>query len=287
MPDSDQGELSHRWPQLLPGGREAIFVVRTGPRESKHRISVVSLDTGEYRTLLTGGTYPQYLRTGHLVYSRLGSLYAVPFDLEHLEVTGRPQRVLEDVYYYYGSGVAAYDVSESGSMVFVPGAPRLIDRQLVWVDRQGNIEPLTESGRPFVGKAALSPDRSHLVVAIAANIEDSDIWIYEMERENWTRMTFQGGKSPLWSPDGKWIVFSSNREGSIQLFRVAADGSGGVEQLTFSFLWDVCKLLLAPMAWCSPSAARYDPRITTSSCCRSKASGRHSPFSRQPTRKAA
>ena len=230
--DSDQGEDRHRWPQLLPGGQAAIFLVREGFRQSTHRISVVSLETGEYRTLLTGGTYGQYLRTGHLLYSRLGSLYAVPFDLDQLELTGRPQRVLEDVYYYRESGFAAYSLSESGSLVYVSGAPQLSDRGLVWLDRKGNVELFASDRKPFVTTLSFSPDPHRLAVEIQSTVEDSDIWIHEAERGSWTRLTFKGGSNPIWSADGRWVIFCSDRTGAYHLFRVAADGSGNLEQLT-------------------------------------------------------
>ena len=130
-PDVDAGERNHRWPQHLPGGRAALFIVRTGYPESQNKIAVVSLDTGEYRTILTGGAYPRYVPRGYLVYCRLGTLYAVPFDLGRLEVTGDPRPVLEDVYFYYSSGSVAFAVSDSGSLVYEPGAPRVTDTELV------------------------------------------------------------------------------------------------------------------------------------------------------------
>jgi len=232
-----------------------------GPREANSRISLLSLETGEYKTLLTGGIYPRYTQTGHILYSRLGSLHAVPFDLKRLEVTGRPQRVLEDVHYHYFSGAIAFDVSESGALVYIPGAEGLTDRELVWVDREGNVDTFSDERRPFRGTPTFSPDGRRVAIEIQSSIEDSDIWIYDVERENWSQMTTGGGTWPLWSPDEEWIFFSSDRSGGFNLFRVAADGAGIVEKLTTGIEWD--------------AASSFSPDVKVLAFSRQTESGEH------------
>ena len=232
-PSPDPGEewLLY-WPQHLPDGRSALISIHTGVRESEREIAVLSLETGEYRTLFTGGTYPRYVATGHLLYSRLGTLYAVAFDPKRLEVTAEPRPVLSDVYYYYGSGFVAFAVSESGDLVYSPGAQRVTDNELVWVDREGNIEPAVKDRKPF-DDVRLSPDGGRLAVTIFSSVDEVDLWIYEIQRENWIRLTDEAYvDDPLWSPDGRWIVFSSEREGALRLFRISSDGAGVPEPLT-------------------------------------------------------
>jgi len=231
VPDSEKGEYSHRWPHLLPGGRAALFAIRTGSRDSRQQIAVVSIDTGEQRILRTGGTLPLYVPTGHLLYTLLGTVYAVEFDLQRLELVGSPQPVLQDVQFPRGSGDVRMALSGEGSLVYAPGAWRPPEAELVWVDRQGNVEPLLDSRQAYEGPM-VSPDGRYLAAAILTSVEDADIWLYELERGTWSRLTLEGGVDPLWSPDGEAIVFTSDRNGPFELFRIPADGSGPAEQLT-------------------------------------------------------
>ncbi len=231
-PEPGRGEDSHRWPQMLPGGRAALFAIQTGSlREEERGVGVLSLDTGRWRVLLQGGMYPRYAASGHLVYARAGSLFAAAFDADRLELTGPPVRVLDDVRMHSKTtGVAYFDVSGAGSLLYVPGYPRPTDRALLWVDRAGRTEPLTHARRPYA-RPALSPDGRRLAVTIQGT--DNDIWICDLGRDTWTRLTFEAdNETPIWSPDGKRVVFSSNRKPPFNLFWVPADGTGAAEQLT-------------------------------------------------------
>ena len=96
-PDNEQGEFGHSWPELLPNGRAVLFAIDTGGGFDNALIAVQSLETGERRILLEGGTAPHYAPTGHVVYAREETLLAVAFDLEELAVTGDPLPVLDNV----------------------------------------------------------------------------------------------------------------------------------------------------------------------------------------------
>ena len=235
-PETEAKERLYRWPQILPGGQAALFsTMTTSQRDEERTVSVLSLKTAEWRVLVKGATYPRYVPTGHLLYARVGSIVAAPFDLKRLELIGPPEPVLDDVRMTAssGSGYAYYDISAEGSLIYVPGYPRPTDRTLVWVDRSGNVEPLTETRRPYM-QPRLSPDGDRLVVGIEGMSTD-DIWLLDIERGMWTRLTFEGNNGlPTWSPDGEWVVFDSNRHGAWNLFRTPADGSGATEQLTES-----------------------------------------------------
>ena len=102
------------------------------------------------------------------------------------------------------------------------------------MDREGNIEPAAKGRRPFAQRPAVSSDGSRLAITIRSSFEDFDIWIYELEREVWTRLTLAGDivGDPLWSPDGKWFVYSSDQTGYSKIYRIRADGAGDPEQLT-------------------------------------------------------
>jgi serine/threonine-protein kinase len=232
--NSERGEATHRFPDLLPGGKTALFTVHglTGDYESA-RIEAVSLETGERRTILEGGAQARYAASGHILYVRGKSLFAVPFDAKRREVTGSAVPVLDGVSGYPAAGFANYAVSATGLLVYAPLDPRALEKDLVWLDRKGSTRLLTEVRRSY-SSPRLSPDGRHL----AAGDKDGTIWIYDLARDAWEQLT-SGGVNfvPVWSPDSKRIVFSSNRNGMINLFVMPIDRSASPEQLTKTSTW--------------------------------------------------
>ncbi len=239
----DKGERSHRWPQVLPGGRAVVFTVSTEGQTSSDdaRIAVLSLETGARRVLVEGGTHARYVptsgqenRAGHLVYWRAGSLFAVPFDLKTLQVTGHAAPILEGVNGVSGFGHADFGFSNTGALAYAPGAPSAgLGRTLAWVDRQGKVEPIPAPPRAY-SSPRLSPDgqRAAFDMATGGSGASSDIWVYEFARGTLTRLTFQGSNiNPIWTPDGKRITFGLTHQGKSSLASVAADGSGSVATL--------------------------------------------------------
>ena len=209
-------------PQVLPGGQSVLFTLGGLVPWDDAQIVVQSLETGERKVLVNGGTDARYVPTGHLVYVRAGTLLAVPFDVARLEVIGGAVPIVEGVFQSSGNstGAAQFSFSDLGSLVYVPGAGAS-QNILVRVDRNGVEEPIRAEPRPFE-QPRLSPDGRLLALAI-----EGDIWAYDLIRETTTRVTFDGGSRPAWTPDGKHIVFTH----SSGLFMVAVDGSSGVEQV--------------------------------------------------------
>ena len=142
--DREKPEKSHRHPQFLPGGKDLLFTITTPDMTSfdEARIAVVSLDTGQRRVVVEGGTNPGFVSTGHLVYVRGGSLIAVPFDLRRLEIAGQPARVVDGVSVLEDGGLAVFSIAESGSIAYVRGsADERRDRVVV---PPGKIEPVVD-----------------------------------------------------------------------------------------------------------------------------------------------
>jgi len=225
---ADQGEGAHRWPDILPGGQAVLFTVAGGAGDlSASRIAVLDLNTGRHRILLDG-SHPRFLPTGHIVFVRPDSLWAVPFDPVRLELSGSPAPLLEDLQVNPG-GLANYAVAEDGSLVYLPRTEGF-ERRLVWVDRKGALEPLGAPARGYE-EPRLSPDGHRLAVTI--NEENRDIWIFELARQTLTRLTFDPliDEAPAWSPDGKWVAFARVRTGNDTLLRKLADSSGMEEEL--------------------------------------------------------
>jgi serine/threonine-protein kinase len=231
-PDRAKGELDHFWPEVLPGARAVLFtIVSTGSIDAA-QIALLNLETNVKKVLVRGGTHAQYVQTGHLVYGAAGGLYAVPFDLESLEVTGSPVKVLEQVA-VTGDGAVNAAVSQDGTLGYVRPAVGGTARTLVWVDRKGHEDSITAPPRPYI-YPRLSPDGTR--VALEVWDQDRDIWIWNLARETLTRLTDQPGRDgfPVWTPDGARLVFGSARDGSTNLFWRSADATGPVERLTTS-----------------------------------------------------
>ena len=183
-------EVSHSWPEILPGGRGLIFTVNTPSADTE--IALYVPETGERRVLIPGGNHAHYAPSGHLVYARAGALFAVPFDVTRLEVTGPSILFAEGLR---GRGTifqTQFSVSGHGWLVYVEG-DSAFERTLVWVDRNGTEAPVAAPlSRYMIPR--LSPD-GRLVAASQNDSERGyDIWLYELTREAGSRLTFRSGR---------------------------------------------------------------------------------------------
>jgi eukaryotic-like serine/threonine-protein kinase len=215
-------------PKVLPGG-EFIMFTRSLPIPWK--IMVQSLKSGERKELFPGDS-AKYLPTGHIVYALDDNLIAIPFNLDRLEVAGAPITKVEGLYF---QPAALWNVSDSGTLVYVPGIAAtagLAKQTLVWVNRNGKEEPIAAAPNDY-RSPRISPDGTKVALAVGGKSYgvSGDIWIWEIVRETMTRLTFDTGDTPLWTPDGKQIVFSSVRESLFSLYRKATDGSGREERI--------------------------------------------------------
>jgi serine/threonine-protein kinase len=232
--NSDEGEISYFAPQILPDGKDLLFTIEFFPG---NQTALLSLETGEQKVILENARQTRYLSTGHLVYeqSRTGNLMAVPFDLAALEVTGDSVPVVQGVRQTRNSYVD-YAISDNGTLVYSPSTSGGgLNRTLVWVDRKGQEEPLAAEPQSYQSPR-ISPDGSRIAITIDES-GGSDVWIYDLEREIPTRLTFDPAADhfPVWTPNGRRIVFDSGRVGEgHNLFWKAADGTGQAERLTTS-----------------------------------------------------
>ncbi len=231
-PDRDREEKTHRFPHVLPGGRGLLFTLATARIASYDEASIALLDlrTGEHRILFDGGTSPSYANTGHIVYGKNGTLEAVPFDLESLEITGPPFQVVEGMVTSDGWGGAHYAISDTGTLIYVPGGPEMFQFPVYWLDRDGNVEIVPLPPRPY-GTVAFSPDGKQLALSVLG--ANASIWIYDIERLTLTRRTSAwDNTNPAWMRSGTHLTFISNRSTAPGIWRAASDGSG-VEQALY------------------------------------------------------
>jgi len=228
-PDQARGELDHFWPEMLPEGRAVLFTIAASTGGlGKAQVAVLDLATGTYKILL-GGSHAQYVPSGHLVYAAEGKLRAVPFDLTRLETRGTPVTVLPRLV-TSSQGAGNFAIAD-GILAYIdaPGAEAKAST-LTWVDRKGREQALGASARPYF-HPRLSPDGKR--VAVAIDDQDHDIWVWDLASQTLSQRTFDPAidQSPVWTTDGKHLVFFSQRDGAQGLFWQSANGNGAAERL--------------------------------------------------------
>jgi Tol biopolymer transport system component len=258
--DPSQQETSHRWPQFLPDGHHFLFFARSqhGAVSSTY---VGSLDRKDKKLLLRNPSNAIYTSPGYLLFVRESTLMAQAFDSKNLSLRGDAAPIGQGVLVNAPYSRAILSASDNGVLAY-GGAGKQEPSRLRWLDRTG--KEISVVGDPGTyANPRLSPDGTKLAVAIAdVSRAATDIWIYDLVNGGKTRLTFSASLnySPIWSPDGRQIVFYSNRKtGFPQLFRKAASGEGSDELLLDSNTTD------RPDDW-SPDGRfiLYEPNPTVS-----------------------
>jgi len=262
-PDASKGEQRHLLPQLLPGGKAFLFTVKGTDDWDTANIVVQPVAGGERRVLVQGAADGRYVSTGHLVYMKSGTLTAAPFDIRSQRVTGPAVPLIENVMQGVNAsnggeetGAGQFAVSESGTLVYVVGGIGLsLHGTMEWVDRKGVGQQLTTiPAGPYLGPR-LSPDGRRIAVSVRhPNNRLTDVWIYDALRGAPTRLTFNGGGQPVWSPDAKRLVY-----GTGGLSAISADGGGQPERVTQSELNQI------PSSWASTNTIAFLQRTAKGS----------------------
>jgi eukaryotic-like serine/threonine-protein kinase len=232
-PDRKRQERTHRWPSPVPGGKAVVFTSDTLVSSEYYddaRIEAVVLSTGERKVLLDGASRAMVVGDS-LVFARGGSLYAVPFDSDRLEVHGDPVVVLIGVATDGATGAAHFDVSRGGTLVYVPGDSINSGTTATWADRTGTESPSGIALGQW-SQLALSWDGKRAALAGSPGTT-SDIWISDLERGTLSRLTFDGiGTDPVWSADGRHVAYGFQQaEGLTKVYWKAPDGSTEAELL--------------------------------------------------------
>ena len=234
-PDPASQEVTHRWPQALPGGKSVLYTASSIQDNYEDASLVVHTLEGDTRKVLyRDGYHGRYVPSGHLVFIHEGTLFAAPFDLDRLELTGQPVPVLADVSANPFNGEAQFAFSRDGTLVYQRGEG--LSTPIQWMDREGKILPL-RAAPGLYNTIRFSPDGRRLALEINER-GDWDVWVFEWERDTLSRLTFDPGadSDPVWTPDGQRIAFSSARadQATGNLYWQRADGTGEAERLTES-----------------------------------------------------
>jgi serine/threonine-protein kinase len=245
--DSDKSGQRHYFPHILPGGKELLLAVASRDVIFEDgRISILSLETGELHDLDVRGSNPQYACSGHLVFARAGKLLAAPFDLERLELTGSVVPVREDVMTY---PVSQFRLSCEGSLAYVPVVGGAMKNTLVWVNQEGEVDPLPSSiGADHYEGPRLSADGRWLAVT-ARGQGNWDVHVCDLRRNTRRRITFNDeiDDCPVWGPNSERLTYSSVRENEAPgLFLVAPDGTDKAAEPLFQ---SELKFAHLPTSW--------------------------------------
>ena len=243
IPDSSKGEVAHFWVDVLPGSKGAIFMIQRGALDEAD-IGIVDFATGEVKVAVRG-TFARYASSGHIVYTRSdGALLVAPFDADAVELTGPSTPILEGLVVQAG-GAAEFTVSRSGHLIYQTGDLRSTE-QIVWVDRLG-VEQVVAIEQRNYDFPRLSPDGSRVALTVGSQGGGGgDIFVYRFEPPTLSRLTFEGlNNYPTWSHDGRWILFTSDREVTRSIYQKAADGSGPAE-LVYAAGFDLWEGLISP-----------------------------------------
>ena len=232
-----KGEVTHRWPQVLPGGRGVLFTsASVGVGMENANIEAMPRKGGIAKTLITGGYFGRYVpingTRGYLVYLHQGVLSAVGLDPVRLEVEGTPVALPEEVAASAMQGGGQFDFSAApsghGTLVYLEGTGAAQTWPVMWLDSSGKMQPLLATPGTYAFPR-FSPD-GHRLALIMSTSSGTDIYVYELGRETMTRLTFGGhAQLPVWTPDGRHIVFRSSSDSGIWWIR--SDGSGEPRQI--------------------------------------------------------
>ncbi|MBZ5639754.1 MAG: protein kinase [Acidobacteriia bacterium] len=225
--DRASGEISHRWPHALPDRRSLLYTIWTGPGADERQIVAQSIATGERRVLLSGGDTPRYAAAGYLLYARRDSLFAVPWRPSQTDLGGEVPVSLPERPRLENEGAADYAVANNGTLVYLPGGAARYAQRLLWIDRAGRTEAL-----PLPERVSISPDGRQAAVQVMEGT--TGLWLYDFSRHTLTPFVTSGGSSqaPVWTPDGRRLVYRGTRNGQRNVYWKAADGTGDEERLT-------------------------------------------------------
>ena len=231
--DTAHLEQSHRWPAFLPDGKHFLYMAANFTRQTGvNAIFLGSIDSEEKRQIVSTDANAAYAEPGYLLYLRDKALMAQPFDSKNYVLSGDHHTLSDQVLYFPHVGRAIFSAFNGEVLVTQTGKVGSLS-QLTWFDRNGKaLGTIGTSGS--YNNVRLSPDGQR----VATDETDSDgwnidVWIHDLARGSTTRLTFDPSldTTPIWSPDGKRILFVSNRNLGFRVYLKNSDGSGSEEEM--------------------------------------------------------
>jgi serine/threonine-protein kinase len=227
------GEVTHRWPQVLPGGKAVLFTASKNLSDYESaKLEVLTFKTGETRVVQQGGYFGRYAASGHLLYVRDGTLFALAMDGSTLKTQGQPIPVLDDVASSSTSAAGQFDLSRNGIFIYSTGKAQPETWLIEDFDAGGSKRDQPQLSKPSAYfTPRFSPDGKRL--AVAMETKGVDLYVYEFQTDVLARLTFSNelAYTPVWTPDGKHIIFQFARGENQALLWIRGDGVGGAQTL--------------------------------------------------------
>jgi len=226
--DEERGDNSHRHPFFLPDGRRFLYLARSVRGSDANQVMVGSLD-GDPDVEIMKSPAASLFAAGRLLYLRGTDLMTRPFDAERLAFTGDERELADGLMIITGAARGVFSATDE-VLTFQRGKAET-SSELVWLDRNGNRMGVLGDVASYFS-LTISPDGTRVAVPVTDNTTGThDLWIYDVERDLRSRITFNDGEDlvPVWSPDGRELFFTSNREGPLKVYRLALDESAEPE----------------------------------------------------------
>jgi eukaryotic-like serine/threonine-protein kinase len=228
--DSSRQEVNHRWPWFLPDGEHFLYVDQTSNagQSENDAIFVGSLDSTVHKLVVHAASNMAFA-SGRLLFLRQENLVAQTFNTSALELEGEAVPIAEQIVYSSLRSKGIFSVSQNGILLYQSGTE--LAAQLTWFDRQGK-SISTVGDKRSLYTASLSSDGKRIAVdSFDPQSKNTDIWLYDLTRGVTTRFTYDQATDviPVWSPDGKTLIFGSDRKGHNDLYRKNSNGTGTEE----------------------------------------------------------
>jgi serine/threonine protein kinase len=231
--DSSRAEITHRWPDVLPGSKAVLYTASADNNFfARANLLVAKMDSGDSRVLVENAYFGRYVPGGYLAYVSQGTLFVAPFDLDALKLTGPAVPVIQGIRSDISNAGTQLSVSASGTLVYLPGTTEKKNLNMVLLDRQGNSKLLLND-QPDAAGPRFSPDGKK----IAFQRGTAGLWVYDIERQILAPITADGTVAvfPRWTPDGSRIAYAHVRTApskGLQIYWRRADGVGEESALT-------------------------------------------------------
>jgi Tol biopolymer transport system component len=232
--DGTRMESSQRWPVFLPDGKHYLYLgANFAGHFEMNAIFLGALDSAEKRLVVAASSNAVYVEPGYLLYLRDGALVAQRFDRHAYSVKGDPQLIQNDIQYLVQIDQGLFDAASNGTLIMETGKSGT-ESQLTWFDHTGKkLESV--GGIGSFANPSLSPDGTRVAYDQASpGGREIGVWVHDLTTDAATRLTLSASLNQVavWSPDGKKLVFTSNRTVFNRMFVKNADGSGPEEEIT-------------------------------------------------------
>ena len=226
--ESSEGYMWHRWPDILPGGTHMLYTEARLGATNEGNVFIFDFEKGEKKEILFNAYNARYTQSGHIVFVRGSALWAVPFDLASMQIVGRSELVVENLHSQGQVGAAVYAFSHAGHLIYLKGIDAYAGASatnLSWVSRSGELEPINLPRNGRISSIQLSPAGDKILYTQFTSTQDSDIWVWDIDKKSAGRRTFSGrANHGIWDAQGNLIIYPDGKD--LAIYGVESSGAG-------------------------------------------------------------